>query len=427
LNILLISDWGGGLALSQRFMREGHTVKMWIKDPPYKNVGNGLVDKVDDYSKWAKWANLVICDDCGLAAHAQEMREKGCTVWGGTRYSDALENDRGFGQKEMEDAGLDILPRKGFSSFDEAIPFLEKEPKQTVFKPCGTVQQNKILTYVGLREDAGDMITFLHQMKAKFSDQIKEFELQDFVAGVEVGVSGFFNGKDFVEPIEISFEHKKLMNGDIGPATGEMGTTMFWTHKKSRLYERTIGKMIAKLQGYVGYFDINCIVSNDKIYPLEVTSRFGYPTIYLKMETLEGDLGSIMLRIAMGEMINAPISDLISMCVVVATPPWPYDSKEIYDQYNSNTVITIEGRDNTKLPEGIYPVEVRYEDGDFYTAGQAGFSMVVAGAGRTIEEAKTVAYDRLQMINIPNMMYRTDIGATWQEDMAKLQSWGWLE
>ena len=39
-----------------------------------------------------------------------------------------------------------------------------------------------------------------------------------------MAVGAFFNGNDFIYPINVNFEHKKLFPGDIGPFTGEMGT-----------------------------------------------------------------------------------------------------------------------------------------------------------------------------------------------------------
>src|SRR6185437_1905642 len=73
---------------------------------------------------------------------------------------------------------------------------------------------------------------------------------------------------------------KRLFAGEIGPSTGEMGTAMFWTGP-NRLYRETIEKMKSRLAdaGYVGYFDINCIATPRAVYPLEVTPRFGYPTV----------------------------------------------------------------------------------------------------------------------------------------------------
>jgi phosphoribosylamine--glycine ligase len=103
------------------------------------------------------------------------------------------------------------------------------------------------------------------------------------VTGVEVAVGAFFNGKEFIYPLNVNFEHKKLFPGNIGPSRGEMGTAMFWSGP-NKLFNSTLKKMEAKLasEGYVGYIDLNCIVNGNGIYPLEFTARFGYPTISIQ-------------------------------------------------------------------------------------------------------------------------------------------------
>ena len=50
----------------------------------------------------------------------------------------------------------------------------------------------------------------LEAYKRAFSEEIKIFQLQRRVNGVEAAVGGFFNGKKFITPININFEHKKL-------------------------------------------------------------------------------------------------------------------------------------------------------------------------------------------------------------------------
>ena len=60
---------------------------------------------------------------------------------------------------------------------------------------------------------------------------------------------------------------------------------MFWS-EPNKIFEQTLLKMEPRLaeEGYVGYIDVNCIVNNNGIYPLEFTSRFGYPTIVIQQE-----------------------------------------------------------------------------------------------------------------------------------------------
>ena len=57
----------------------------------------------------------------------------------------------------------------------------------------------------------------------------------------------------------------------------------------NRLYRETIEKMVPKLRdsGYCGYFDINCIATPRGVYPLEITPRFGYPTVSIQMEGVQ--------------------------------------------------------------------------------------------------------------------------------------------
>ena len=145
----------------------------------------------------------------------------------------------------------------------------------------------------------------LEAYKKSFPDEIRQFQLQRRVTGVEVAVGAFFNGKEFIYPINVNFEHKKLFPGNIGPSTGEMGTAMFWSGP-NKLFNSTLKKMEAKLasEGYVGYIDLNCIVNGNGIYPLEFTARFGYPTISIQQEGMTTPIGQFLADLAQARTRN---------------------------------------------------------------------------------------------------------------------------
>ncbi|MBI2140408.1 phosphoribosylamine--glycine ligase, partial [Candidatus Woesearchaeota archaeon] len=257
-------------------VKEGHDVKFFIDNADEKEVADGLVPKTDNWEKEVEWADIVIFDDTlGFGKHAQRLRKQGKAVIGGTPYTDSLEDDRAFGQEELKSHNVPIIPYESFSSFDDAIAYVKKNPMRYVIKPCGDTEKH--LLFVGEEEDGMDVLRILEAYKKTWAKQIKEFQLQRRVMGVEIAVGGFFNGTNFIYPICVNFEHKKLFPGEVGPSTGEMGTLMFFS-MPNKFFNDTIKKFedTLKKENYRGYFDLNCIVNGNGIYPLEFTARFGY-------------------------------------------------------------------------------------------------------------------------------------------------------
>lgn len=221
---LLISNDGDAGDLLWKIKNEGHEVKYFIGDKNNKDVCDGFVDKVEKWEDFKDWADVIIFDDVNFGALAEKLRKEGKLVIGGSIYTDKLEIDRDFGYKEMIDAGINVIPSWVFTDFDEAIKFIQKNPDRYVIKPCGPDQSNqKELSFVGEEEDGKDVIQILEIYKLRWSKIVKAFQIQKFISGVEVAAGAFFNGEDFVYPININFEHKKLFPGNVGPSTGEMG------------------------------------------------------------------------------------------------------------------------------------------------------------------------------------------------------------
>ena len=240
--------------------REGHNVKYYVKNIDEREVADGFVEKVEDWKSWVDWADVIVFDDVlGQGAIAKELRDRGKSVVGGTPYTDRLEDDRTFGQEELKKEKINIIPYKEFTNFNDAVEYVKQNPTKYVIKPSGEAQNTKGLLFVGEEEDGRDVIEVLKDYKRALSKKIPVFQLQKRISGVEVAVGAFFNGKKFIYPINVNFEHKKLFPGNLGPSTGEMGTTMFWS-EPNRLFNQTLKKMESKYFYFrVGY---NCIFTN---------------------------------------------------------------------------------------------------------------------------------------------------------------------
>jgi phosphoribosylamine--glycine ligase len=292
-----------------------------------------------------------------------------------------------------------------------------------VIKPSGEAQNVKRRLFVGEEEDGEDVIRMLEAYKKAFSDEIKVFQLQRRINGVEVAVGAFFNGKRFVTPININFEHKKLFPGEVGPPTGEMGTAMFWSEPNAIFY-RTLMKMETKLalEGYVGYIDLNCIVNNNGIYPLEFTSRFGYPTIFIQQEGVLTPISDFFWELATGADPKWRTRSGFQIGVRIVVPPFPFDDEPTFESFSKDNAIVFK----RGTPDQVHIEDVKQVNGQWLIAGTSGVVLTVVGTGQTMKQAQAQVYTRIKNILIPNMYYRTDIGDRWAEDSDKLHNWGYL-
>lgn len=423
LKFLFVSHLALAGDLAWKIKKEGNDVRFCIKDKAQKDCYDEVVDKVDDWEGSVAWADVVVFDDTGFGENADKLRKQGKFVVGGSAYTDKLEADREFGQNEMKAVGMTILPHWDFDDFDKAIDFIQDNPGRYVLKPSGKADNEKHLLYIGQEEDGNDVRDVLAHYKKNWAKKIKLFQIQKYAMGVEVAVGAFFNGVDFITPINVNFEHKRMFPGEIGPSTGEMGTSMFWAVPNA-IFKETLGRMKDKLAaaGYVGYIDINCIVDAKGIYPLEFTSRFGYPTISIQMEGVTSKWGQFLHALAKHEQFDLKTKKGFQVGVVIACPPFPFEDPAAFKRYSEDATILF----RKPAMDGVHLGDVKFVEGDWHLAGNSGYALVVTGSGITMEDARTQAYLRVKNIMIPNMFYRTDIGQRWRHEGDMLRTWGYL-
>jgi len=300
---------------------------------------------------------------------------------------------------------------------------VQKNPGEYAIKPSGEAQNMKRLLFVGEEPDGRDVIQVLEAYKRVKKGEIKVFQLQKRAVGVEVAVGAFFNGKEFITPININFEHKKLLPGNLGPSTGEMGTAMFWS-APNRLFNQTLAKLEGKLRAeqYVGYIDLNCIVNGHGIYPLEFTSRFGYPTISIQQEGILMPISEVMYNLANGISFRMKSKKGFQIGVRIVVPPYPFNDPEAFETFSRDALIIF----RKPTHEGIHIEDVKLVNDQWVLCGSSGVALIVVGTGSTMKQAQSQVYSRIKNILIPSMFYRDDVGERWAEDSDRLHNWGYL-
>jgi phosphoribosylamine--glycine ligase len=413
-----------------RLKAEGHEVRVHMSDENSLDVMQGMVDFVGDWQSQLQWIREagrdgVIVFETATAGETQDdLRRDGFNVVGGSALGDRLESDRAFGQSILASHGLSTARSREFDSFDRAVEFLQSSPGRHVFKLSGS---NWLPTrnYIGQMDDARDMIAVLRATRDNWTlDEIPRFVLMDFIDGVEVGVGAFFNGERFLSPANLDWEHKRFFPGDVGELTGEMGTVVTYRGAE-KMFDRTLSLLTPLLResGYCGYINLNTIVNDDGIWPLELTCRFGYPGFAILGSLHEDGWAQVLATITRRSSDSIRTRDGFSTGVVLTVPPFPYPDG--YDELGRGTPICFRETLTDEDREFLHFGEVTLREGQLVTAGVIGYTMVVTGLGATIEQSRSAAYGRVDKVVIPNMRYRKDIGSRLIEsDWSTLQKLG---
>jgi phosphoribosylamine---glycine ligase len=416
----------------------GHEVRVFVAEPEQRDTLAGLVVTVPDWRRELDWVRaagaqgFIVFETATQGLLQDQLRADGFQVIGGSGYGDRLENDRAFGQQVMQTAGMRVVPTHDFDSFEAARAFVRSRPRRYVYKPSGAGFASG-RTFIGQLDDGADLIAVLDLQRRTWPPATAvRLVLMDRLDGVEVGVGAYFDGTSFLRPACLDWEHKRFFPGDLGELTGEMGTLVTYRGGE-RLFEETLGRMQQPLRagGYRGYININTIVDDQGVHPLEFTCRFGYPGFAI-LQALQqcgwDDLFGWMTRggpVDGGLAAPFPTRDGFAVGVVLTVPPFPYAAG--YDRLSKGLPVVfrndLDDGDRAHLHYG----EVALVDRQLVTSGVAGYIMVVTGVGPTAAAARQQAYDRARKVCLVNGRYRDDIGERFiNKDEARLRELGWL-
>jgi phosphoribosylamine---glycine ligase len=427
MKILYLAPVGSTTSIALKLQEEGHTVYFW--DPTPGNTGEGnLKNIVDKWEPVIKKCDLVIIDNVDI--NIEKVRAYKKPTVGGNKLFSKLENDRIFGKKGFQSAGLTTSDCVQFTDFKKAMEFVKANPVRWVFKANG--QASRTLGFVAKEEDGKDMLERLAFYESRMKNNKKlwdkklgvDFVLEKAIDGIEVACGAYWDGQDFAG-LNLNWEHKRLGVGNVGVATGEMGTAVHAITPETRLYRDTLAKLkplLSKLP-YTTYVDLNMIVTKDDAYVIEITSRMGYPMEAI-LDNMTGiATGTKYLALATGhlheqkELFRTPWG----IAVVGGTFGFPYEIA--YDEYGANQPFSFDKKDS----KNIYLDDVYKENNHLMTSSNCeGWIFTACGTSSTLSGAREKAFDIVDRVSLPGLMYRKDIGEQVPEHIKQLKDWKWI-
>lgn len=424
-------DEGTSVALGLRAHDAGHEVCYWTQS--VCAAGRGMFDRYygDGWKKAIEHADVtVLSGNCDYPKGLTDCMQKGYTIVGANPKAAALELDRAVGQQVLEKFGIETIPYTVVKSAAEAKAHILKTQKPYVMKPWGGLS-NKAMTFVAKTPDDAIFVLEKWEREGLFKGELM---LQERVSGIEVGISAFFGPGGWSMAKEESFEHKKLMNDELGPNTGEMGTVIRHT-PNSRLFDLLLEPLTDYLHSlkYVGDVSVNCIVDDQgRPWPLELTIRFGWPDLNIRLEVLDTDPVEWLYDLYHGQDTFVVRPD-IAIGVVMVHGDFPFNQQDESlatgypitgideDTYSHVQFQQVMDGPATRLFNGKLQ-EIR----TWCTAGN--YVCVATGRGTRLQEAQERAYEVAWKVRWPsNVMFRTDIGQRLYTDIGMLQQWGYCE
>ena len=399
--------------------REGHEVRVHATDPADQRAFGGIIDTVEDWRAHLPWVGrdgIVLFEGLGHGVTQDRLRAEGYRVVGGSALGDRLETDREHGQSVLAGLGLPTAWSQRFDTPLDAAAWLGRNPGAYVAKYDGGSQA----TFVGEHPAGADLAYMLRR-----APDAGPVLLMERLRGVEVGIGGYFDGRRFLTPACIDFEHKRFFPGEMGEMTGEMGTLASYEGAE-RLHAATLDRLAPALAagGHVGYVNLNLIVDERGPFPLELTCRFGNPGFAILAAMQADGWGDLFARMVSGEGGAFRARQGWAVAIVLTIPPFPHVTEAAPED---DPPVFFVQEPNADEAAHYHFVDMRRQAGQLLARRRSGHLMIVTGAGPTVAAAQEAAIARARNVTAPELRWRRDIGERFaQGEGDTLRRLGWL-
>ena len=430
---LIVGKEGMATSLAYRlYSMENEVVRMFIEDKDSQEHLLGMVPHVASLKEVLNWAGrdgYIILDD---EKDATPIRQAGYKVYGGNKLTERVEQDRVFQSKLAQSLGVPIPNFHEVKSADEAIAYIKKHPDMWCLKQLGHAP--KEFSYVGKDDDGADTIAQLEWIKQHpLAKEMQNVMLQEGAPGLEFAVGAFWIGSDWLRDdsgnvfIEQNREFKKMLNGDLGVTTGEMGTVMrFGTNTKlfDMMLEPLTPWLLENCRDVVLDIDANCgVVGPDEAWLYEWTMRTGYPAHALQEFLLNMPVGQFYANMIDRRQGEIAYKDGWCVGTVIGAGDFPHESIEDVKHTFKNQPVDFEWNENA-LPEYI-----KWDDKKqcYRIADNWAWVGTVCFVGDDISATNDQCVEMMKEIDVRAPVFRTDIGQKFEEEeIPQLQKWGYL-
>ncbi len=421
MKVLVIGGGGREHALAWKVAQNKRVSRVFVApgnagtalNPDMLNVPITGVDELVSFAKQEKIDLTIVGPEASLSLGIVDaFRKNNLKIFGPTKAAAQLESSKDFAKAFMFRHHIPTANYATFTNATDAHDYVSKHGAPIVIKADGLAAGKGVV--VAMEEnEAHDAIDHMLSDN-RLGNAGARIVVEEYLVGEEASFIVMVDGKNIL-PLATSQDHKRLLDGDLGPNTGGMGayspapvvTPEIHGKVMREIMKPTVAGMASDGIPYTGFLYAGLMIGPDgSVKTLEFNCRMGDPETQPIMLRLKSDLVDLTEAAIAGKLDEAEVDwdRRTALGVVMASENYP-------DNPRCGDLIT--GLPKTPHQEDFKDLQVFHagttlKDGQVLTSG--GRVLCVTALGETVKYAQALAYKAVEEIKFKGAQYRKDIG-----------------
>jgi len=416
VKVLVVGSGGREHALAWKIAQSPHVQSVLVapgnagtgRDGRLRNVPVTGIAELADLAERERIGLTVVGPEAPLAEGIVDLfRARGLRIFGPTRAAAQLEGSKEFAKAFMV---RHRIPTAAHACFDDAAAahaYINANGAPIVVKADGLAAGKGVIVATSLAEAHAAIDALL--VERRMGSAGARVVIEEFLAGEEASFIVMCDGRR-VLALASSQDHKRLLDGDLGPNTGGMGayspapvvTPTIHARVLREIIMPTVAGMAAEGLPYTGFLYAGLMIdATGRARALEFNCRLGDPETQAIMMRLRSDLVDLLEAAIDGrlEHVEAEWDRRTALGVVIAASGYP-EAPRIGDPIQALPPATSDCI--------VFHAGTREQDGQLVCAG--GRVLCVTALGDSVSAAQRVAYDAVAQVRLGGMQFRRDIG-----------------
>ena len=417
MKVLVVGGGGREHAIVHKLSKSKKIEKIYCApgNPGIKELAETINISPMDFDLLIKFAKdnnidltIAAMDDTLVAGIVDEFEKNNLKIFGPNKGAAIIEGSKAFSKDLMKKYNIPTANYETFSSYEEAVKYIESLSFPLVIKADGLALGKGVLICKSLDEAKENLKEIM--LNKKFGKSGENVVIEEFMVGKEVSILCFCDGKTIV-PMVSAQDHKRAFDNDEGPNTGGMGTispSKYYTDDIAKIamdtiFRPTMEALAKEDREFVGVLFFGLMLTEQGPKVIEYNARFGDPETQVVLPRLKTDLIDIINACLNKQLNNITIEweDYATSCVILASGGYPDSYKKGYE---------IIGLEKCKELKDVFVYHAGTDVKDNKIVNSGGRVLGVMAKGENLEKALEKSYDALKIVSFKDSFYRKDIG-----------------